>query len=187
MLSVGGAPAGGSGGAGGSVAGAAGAAAHELAMGKPATASTVQPGNDPAKGNDHDSTTRWCASDATMPQWWRVDLGAVHQLQQVAIQFEHPERKYSYVIESSQDDQVYLPSKLRPAALARFQTLAFPPAANAGATCENHDHRWDARRGQRLAGIDLGLLLRALVDGHLNEQCQNWHWFARAAFVQSTR
>ena len=28
---------------------------------------------------------RWAASGATFPQWWRVDLGAAHNLSQVTI------------------------------------------------------------------------------------------------------
>jgi hypothetical protein len=75
-LNAGGAPAGGSAGSvgtGGSAAGAAGAPAmlpQELALGKPAIASSIQPGNAVSKGNDNNPSTRWCAVDQTMPQWW---------------------------------------------------------------------------------------------------------------------
>ena len=75
--------------------------------GKKVTASTTQGGNEPAKGNDGDVGSRWCAIDKTFPQWWRVDLGALHELTQVSIQFEHPERTYTYVIETSPNDAVY--------------------------------------------------------------------------------
>ena len=97
------------GGGGASSAGAAGArpVLSELAKSKKATASSIQTGNDIAKGNDGDSSTRWCAVSSMMPQWWRVDLGVAHELTHVVIKFEHPERKYTYVIETSANDSVY--------------------------------------------------------------------------------
>jgi len=64
-----------------------------------------------------------------MPQWWRVDLGAVRQLQQISIQFEHPERHYSYVIESSADDRVYT-QQVTANGTGATQNLAFPAAAS---------------------------------------------------------
>lgn len=99
----------GSGAAGASSAGAGGSppVVKELAKNKKATASSVETGNDVAKGNDGDSKTRWCALSDKMPQWWRVDLGDTHQLTQVVVKFEHPERKYTYVIETSPNDAVF--------------------------------------------------------------------------------
>jgi F5/8 type C domain len=95
--------------AGGGSAGVAGSAPMtvELAHGKTATSSSQETGNEPAKGNDGSATTRWCAIDDTFPQWWRVDLAATHHVSQVVVQFEHPERKYYYVIETSLNDSVY--------------------------------------------------------------------------------
>ena len=84
-----------------------GGATQELALGKKATASSQQVGNESAKGNDSDVTTRWCATDGTFPQWWLVDLGATHVLTQVSIRFEHSDRKYSYVVETSSNDALY--------------------------------------------------------------------------------
>jgi hypothetical protein len=99
----------GGGSAGGGSAGVAGSAPMtvELAHGKKVTASSQETGNEPAKGNDGSATTRWCAVDDTFPQWWRVDLAATHHVSQVVVHFEHPERKYYYVIETSLNDSVY--------------------------------------------------------------------------------
>lgn len=107
----------GGGGTGGAVAGGAGASAagaagspptvHELAKSKKATASTNEAANPVAEGNDGDSATRWCASSSAMPQWWRVDLVDTHLLTRVVLKFEHPERTYVYIIETSPDDAVY--------------------------------------------------------------------------------
>jgi F5/8 type C domain len=104
-----GAATGSAGGAGASAAGTAGSppVVKELGKNKKATASSFEAGNDIAKGNDGDSGTRWCAASDKMPQWWRVDLGATHELTQVVVKFEHPERKYTYVIETSPNDAVF--------------------------------------------------------------------------------
>jgi len=106
---AGGAPGGGNGSAGANSAGSGvgSPVIRELAKGKPATASTIQTGNVAKSGNDGDSATRWCASSGMMPQWWRVDLGDTFHLTQVVIKFEHPERKYTYVLETSSNDAVY--------------------------------------------------------------------------------
>jgi hypothetical protein len=98
-------------GSGGSL-GAAGAGGSapvlvELASGKKSVASSYQAGNENAKGNDKDLTTKWCASTGTFPQWWRVDLGATHSLSNFTVTWEHPDRTYTYKIETSQNDSVY--------------------------------------------------------------------------------
>ena len=79
----------------------------ELGKGKSVTASSQQTGNAASRGNDGDTTTRWAATSGNFPQWWRVDLGAIHQLAEVSLRFEHPERTYYYTIETSSDDAVY--------------------------------------------------------------------------------
>lgn len=93
------------GGAGGA-AGTAGAAS-ELGLGKATTASTQQPANPSGAGNDGQLATRWSATTAALPQWWRVDLGASHTLTQVSVQFEFADRKYTYAVETSADDASY--------------------------------------------------------------------------------
>jgi endoglucanase len=80
---------------------------HELALGKPALASSTQTSNVAASGNDGNLATRWCAVNGSYPQWWRVDLGAAYSLSKFSVQFEHPERTYGYTIETSPDDKLY--------------------------------------------------------------------------------
>jgi len=128
--SGGAASAGGASSGGGTSGGAGGAPLLELAKGKSVIASTQQAGNAPASGNDGDTTTRWCAIDGTFPQWWRVDLGATHALANVAIQFEHPDRKYSYVIETSQNDAVYT-QQATVNGTGTVQSVDLPPAVSA--------------------------------------------------------
>jgi len=99
-------PSGGSNGGGGAT-GAGGAAATELGFGKPTTASTQQPANPSGSGNDAQIATRWSATTAAVPQWWRVDLGANHSVTQVSVQFEFADRKYTYAVETSTDDASY--------------------------------------------------------------------------------
>jgi len=79
----------------------------ELAQGKSALASTTQTNNDAFKGNDADLTTRWCAANGNFPQWWRVDLGAAHELKSFAIRLEYPQRLHSFYVETSPDDVSY--------------------------------------------------------------------------------
>jgi F5/8 type C domain len=88
-------------------AGAGTGSVVELARGKAATASSEQAGNEAPQGNDASLSTRWCALHGTFPQWWRVDLGAKHALHDFSVKFEHGERKYSYKVETSNDDSVY--------------------------------------------------------------------------------
>src|SRR5258708_6025652 len=82
----------------------AAAAQTDLALGKPATASSVQAGNGVASANDGSLTTRWAASSAAYPQWWRVDLGASASLANVSINwYSTTTRAYKYKIDVSSD------------------------------------------------------------------------------------
>ena len=97
---------------GGSTAGSAGAGGaaatvHELAKGRVASSSTQQTGYPPGLANDGDATTRWCAAGYHYPETWQVDLAALHTLKQLAIQFEFPDRTYSYYIETSPDNLTF--------------------------------------------------------------------------------
>lgn len=80
----------------------------ELAHSKSVVASTEQTskGNLAPLGNDGDPNTRWSASEALTPSWWRVDLGAAHHLSRVEIDWEFA-RSYGYLIEVSGDDIGY--------------------------------------------------------------------------------
>ncbi|MBN1312985.1 MAG: discoidin domain-containing protein [Anaerolineae bacterium] len=75
-----------------------------LALGQPATASSVEAGNPVEAGNDGNISTRWCAVDETMPQWWAVDLGASYNLVGTEVMWEFDGRVYQYFIEVSPDN-----------------------------------------------------------------------------------
>ena len=61
---------------------------EEVAEGQPTTASSVEvPSLGAANATDGDLTTRW-SSVRTDPQWLQVDLGAVHQLSAVRLDWE---------------------------------------------------------------------------------------------------
>jgi hypothetical protein len=120
------------GGTSGQASGGAGAVApHDLGQGKPATASSQQTGNETSQGNDGNYATRWCASDDTVPQWWRVDLGAPHQLTSFSVTFQLATRTYGYTVETSLDDVNYDNAyKLVITGTGAVQTQDFPSGAN---------------------------------------------------------
>ncbi|HWE97403.1 MAG TPA: discoidin domain-containing protein [Tepidisphaeraceae bacterium] len=76
-----------------------------LALGKSATSSSNQ-GDDRAASQavDGDDSTRWCASDASLPQWWKVDLGTAQDVTSARITWEAA-AQYGYKIEGSADDK----------------------------------------------------------------------------------
>jgi beta-glucanase (GH16 family) len=79
-----------------------------LSQGQAATASSFQAGNEVAKGNDGSTTTRWAASGATFPQWWKVDLGASKSLSRVDINwYSSATRSFKYKIEVSTDNVTF--------------------------------------------------------------------------------
>ena len=77
----------------------------DLALGKPATTSSVQtqPGFGPERANDGDASTRWCAADAQTGCWWQVDLGQPADLSGCEITWEFNGRRYQYLVEGSAD------------------------------------------------------------------------------------
>jgi hypothetical protein len=56
-----------------------------------------------ANANDGSSDTKWCASDASAPQWWKIDLGVETAFTGFQIEFEAPVA-FSYVLQVSDDD-----------------------------------------------------------------------------------
>jgi DNA-directed RNA polymerase subunit RPC12/RpoP len=76
--------------------------AGNLALGKPAFASSQQSDHTIPMGNDGNALTRWCAVDGSAPQWWEVDLGEVVAITNTQITWEHS-APYQYVIEVSSD------------------------------------------------------------------------------------
>ena len=75
-----------------------------LALNRPAAASSQEDarGNLTQNGNDGDITTRWCAANGNVPQWWEVDLGGTTAIARTQISWEH-NAGYQYVIEVSSD------------------------------------------------------------------------------------
>jgi len=78
---------------------------QDLALGRPATASSEESDrNHPAgHGNDGNHRSRWCASDDDADQWWQVDLGEVQTIRNCTIQWERPTDQYQYRIQVSDD------------------------------------------------------------------------------------
>jgi hypothetical protein len=76
-----------------------------LALNKLATADSEQTsrGNTANKGNDGNTSTRWCANDGRLNHWWKVDLGALYTLTSTKVRFESA-RNYRYKIEVSTDN-----------------------------------------------------------------------------------
>jgi hypothetical protein len=135
----GGAGAGGKGGAGAGSGGLAGTGGTgvlmELANDQPATAdseeNTASNVHLAADGNDGMSDTRWCAANGD-PHYWQVDLGAVHPLQRIEIDFEYPPQadgaSYGYVVTVSSDGTTFSPAIDRSTntSTSATQTAMFP-------------------------------------------------------------
>jgi hypothetical protein len=110
----------------------------ELAHDRPSTADseenvggTTARVNISENGNDGDDATRWCAANG-MPHYWQVDLGAVHTLTRVEIDFEYPPQAdgaaYAYVVTVSPDGTTFGPGVDRSTntSTTATQTATFP-------------------------------------------------------------
>ncbi len=81
---------------------------EDLARGKPAQASSNQGGDHlPTSANDGDPNSRWCASDASAPQWWQVDLGKPEDLTGCRLLWEFDGDDYRYKVEGSGDGKTW--------------------------------------------------------------------------------
>jgi hypothetical protein len=77
--------------------------ASNLALGKPASASSEESEHPAQAGNDGKLETRWCAASGAVPQWWQVDLGAAVTLTNTQIIWEHcAQHKYRIEVSSNQ-------------------------------------------------------------------------------------
>jgi glucose/arabinose dehydrogenase len=56
-------------------------------FGRPATASSSEPGSDPRNAVDGDQTTRWSSAYAD-DQWWQADLGSTREVSAVELDWE---------------------------------------------------------------------------------------------------
>ncbi len=77
---------------------------ENLAYQKEVTVSSEEDDNQASHGNDGSYSTRWCASNGDMDQWWMVDLGGQYNLEEYAIRWENA-GGYNYIIEVSEDGQ----------------------------------------------------------------------------------
>jgi Leucine-rich repeat (LRR) protein len=82
------------------------AAQTNVALNKAVTVSSVQSGNPAANAVDGSTTTRWCASAGTVPQWLRVDLGASYSISRTEVMWEKT-AVYKYKVETSADNSTW--------------------------------------------------------------------------------
>lgn len=80
---------------------------ENLALGKTITASSVQPSNELEHATDGKLATRWCASNASVPQWIQVDLGEPQTLTGLKIEWESPSQRYRVDVEGSADGETF--------------------------------------------------------------------------------
>ncbi|HBS44498.1 MAG TPA: hypothetical protein DEA91_08655, partial [Paenibacillus sp.] len=78
-----------------------------IALKKPATASSQQSGNTAAMGNDGQTSTRWSTNDPSTEQWWKVDLGAQYDVTGSKMTWESASGTMKYRIEVSSDGQTW--------------------------------------------------------------------------------
>ncbi|MFL4901887.1 discoidin domain-containing protein [Streptomyces sp. MMS24-I2-30] len=79
----------------------------DLAQGGTATASSYDPGKEPALAVDGNATTRWAVSRADRPRadsWLAVDLGATHTVDRVTLRWEAAAGR-AYTVQGSTDGQ----------------------------------------------------------------------------------
>lgn len=74
-----------------------------VALSKPVTISTVQTGNTASNAVDGNTSTRWCASSGSVPQWLMVDLGGSFDISRTEVMWEKT-AVYKYKIETSPDN-----------------------------------------------------------------------------------
>ncbi|KAA1177316.1 endo-alpha-N-acetylgalactosaminidase family protein, partial [Paenibacillus sp. B2(2019)] len=78
-----------------------------IALKKPATASSQQSGNSAAMGNDGQTSTRWSTNDPSTEQWWKVDLGVQYDVTGSKMTWESASGTMKYRIEVSSDGQTW--------------------------------------------------------------------------------
>ena len=84
---------------------AASATTHSnIGQGKAASASSTQSGKPASMGNDGSTTTRWCASNGSVPQWWKVDLGSSRTISGSEVMWEKSGVIYKYRVQTSTDN-----------------------------------------------------------------------------------
>jgi beta-galactosidase len=101
-----------------------------IALKKPAAASSAEQGNPPEAANDGDADSRWCAAGGDTPQWWRVDLGKPYNFTACEILWENDGARYQYVVEGSPDLNTWsvLSDQRQTRSTSQDQKLAFHAA-----------------------------------------------------------
>jgi hypothetical protein len=61
-------------------------------------------GNTADKGNDGNTSTRWCANNGNLNHWWKVDLGSYYNLIGSEVMWEFDGQIYRYNIAVSSDN-----------------------------------------------------------------------------------
>jgi fibronectin type 3 domain-containing protein len=84
--------------------------ASNLASGKTSTAQSYQSTNPVKNGNDNSTSTRWAASSGSVPQWWKVDLGANRTIYGTEVLWEKSGSGfvYKYKIETSTNNSTWV-------------------------------------------------------------------------------
>jgi hypothetical protein len=76
-----------------------------LALNRPASASSSQGANPVSSGNDASTSTRWSANDGNAGHWWTVDLGSIKSITRgTQVMWEQSGKVYKYKIETSHDN-----------------------------------------------------------------------------------
>jgi CubicO group peptidase (beta-lactamase class C family) len=84
----------------------------DIALGKPALASSEERVNPAQNANDGKIETRWCASSGAVPQWWQVDLGTIAAITNTQKIWEHcAVYKYRIEVSSNQIDWTMVADK----------------------------------------------------------------------------
>lgn len=85
---------------------ALGRAPKDATLVKP-TASTVQNGRDPWMAIDGQTSTRWCASSSSKPEWFQLEFEKPTEINGVSILWEKRDDWYQYRIETSADGKTW--------------------------------------------------------------------------------
>lgn len=101
-----------------------------LALGKPATASSIESDeHSAARANDGNPRTSWRADDEpeSGPEWWQVDLGNPADLSGCQIAWPYDGKNYRYKIEGSADGKRWhvLSDQTNTASRSQVQNLKF--------------------------------------------------------------
>lgn len=75
-----------------------------IALNKYSFSDSQQPENIASKGNDGNTSTRWCAADGSFNHWWTVDLGGLYNLSGSQVSWEKAGKVYKYKVEVSTDN-----------------------------------------------------------------------------------